>query len=297
MAWAYVRKLFTGTVPNINPPGPGRPESLDLNLTLSCIRGFRRRHHHRSSTWIRSRAKINMKKEFSYHNGYYDDIEKTFRGFEQVEVIEHGDATAPTSVTTHGFFTGGPDGVDNDNDGNIDEVSDHGYHEEAALKGNLHTLEVRAQDNVLFSREINNWQVRNLALSQDNMEVRLAYNLTNEKQIYEGLGTSEILQVTYEYDDFGNVIKEYNLGALSITGDELFTHTEYINDTDLWILGKPKRHWRTDAGGQQVSEQFNYYDGDAYSGLPLGDVEKGNLTRQEGWVAQGHLYQHDPKRL
>jgi len=231
-------------------------------------------------------GKDHYEKEFSYRNGYYDDIEKTFRGFEQVEVIEHGDATAPTSVTTHGFFTGGPDGVDNDNDGNIDEVSDHGYHEEAALKGNLHTLEVRAQDNVLFSREINKWQVRNLALSQDNMEVRLAYNLTNEKQIYEGLGTPEILQVTYEYDDFGNVIKEYYLGALSITGDELFTLTEYINDTDLWILGKPKRQRQTDAGGQQVSEQFNYYDGDAYAGLPLGEIEKGNLTRQEGWVAQ-----------
>ena len=32
--------------------------------------------------------------------------------------------TAPTRVTTHRFFTGGPDGVDNDDDGDIDEVTE-----------------------------------------------------------------------------------------------------------------------------------------------------------------------------
>jgi hypothetical protein len=62
-------------------------------------------------------------KTYHYTDGFYDERERQFRGFATVEVIEHGDSTAPTRITEHGFFTGGPDGIDNDDDGATDEVS------------------------------------------------------------------------------------------------------------------------------------------------------------------------------
>ena len=82
---------------------------------------------------------------------------------------------------------------------------------------------------------------------------------------------------------------ERNEGALSITGDEAFAFTEYVNDTDLWILGLPKRRFVTDEGGQTFAETSSYYDGPDYIGLASGQVTRGNLTRQEAWV-EGSTY-------
>src|SRR5262245_47191590 len=45
-------------------------------------------------------------KRFHYHDGYYDPVEKKFRGFAHVEQIDVGDPTAPTLVSRSRFDTG-----------------------------------------------------------------------------------------------------------------------------------------------------------------------------------------------
>jgi hypothetical protein len=96
-------------------------------------------------------------KTYRYKDGFYEDREKQFRGFSEVKVIEYGDETAPTRVNRHQFFTGGPDGLDNDNDTDIDEISDDFHREEEALKGLVRALEVTTADGVLFNRQENSW--------------------------------------------------------------------------------------------------------------------------------------------
>lgn len=228
-------------------------------------------------------------KTYSYRDGYYEDREKAFRGFEQVTVKELGDSTAPTRVTTHSFFTGGPDGVDNDGDSLVDEVSGLWHREEDALKGKVKSIAVSAENGTLFSDIRNDWLVKDLAIGVDNTEVRFAYNQESKKVIYEGTQTPETIRTTFVYDSFGNVTEERKYGALSITGDESFTFTEYINDTNLWIVGLPSHQYVTDGGLNKISETFNYYDGPDYTGLALGHVSKGNLVRKEGWV-EGSTY-------
>ncbi|MBW2107233.1 MAG: VCBS repeat-containing protein, partial [Deltaproteobacteria bacterium] len=229
-------------------------------------------------------------KFYTYRDGFYEDHEKAFRGFARVTVTEAGDTTAPTRVTTHEFFTGGPDGVDNDADGQIDEIAEPWWHrEEDALKGLVQSVSVQDENGFLFSEDQNDWLVKNLAVSTDNIEVRFAYNQETKKLIYEGTATPETIRTTFVYDDFGNITEKRNYGALSITGDEAFTFTEYINDTSLWILGLPQRQSITDENLQTVSETLNYYDGPDYVGLPLGQVAKGNLIRRQGWV-EGSTY-------
>jgi RHS repeat-associated protein len=228
-------------------------------------------------------------KSYTYRDGFYEDREKAFRGFSEVAVEEFGDSTAPTRVTTHSFFTGGPDGVDNDDDGDIDEIMEPWWHrEEDALKGVIRGVEVRAEDGFPFLEEKNDWRVKNLIVGIDNVEVRFAFKQGTEKLIWEGTGTPETLRTTFSYDDFGNVTAERKYGALSINGDEAFTFTEYVNDTGAWRIGFPKRQYVTDVNGQRVSETFSYYDGPDYVGLPLGQVAEGNLSRQEGWVEGGN---------
>jgi len=78
--------------------------------------------------------------DFAYRDGYYDPLEKQFRGFAFVKQVDHGDEqcadrTAPTLVTRFGFHTGAPDGYDNDHDGETDEADLGAGREEEPLKG------------------------------------------------------------------------------------------------------------------------------------------------------------------
>jgi RHS repeat-associated protein len=107
-------------------------------------------------------------KTINYRDPYYDGLEKQFRGFAFVETIEWGDdveaAGLPTqapaagihvsTVTRYRYFTGAPDGIDNDVyvDGfdveprpvavTVDEASERGGREEDALKGKQVLVEI-----------------------------------------------------------------------------------------------------------------------------------------------------------
>ncbi len=228
-------------------------------------------------------------KSYSYRDGFYEDRERAFRGFSEVTVTEEGGSTEPSGVTTYRFFTGGPDGIDNDADGQVDEVSTRFHREEDALKGKVREIIVSDLDGTLFWREQNLWSIKNLALGLDGEEVRFAFNQQATRHIFEGTATPETIRTTFAYDDFGNITEKRNEGALSIPGDETFTFTEYINDTSRWLLGLPRHRYVTDAGLNRLSETFFYYDGQPYTGLAQGQATRGMLSRKEGWV-QGSTY-------
>ncbi len=63
---------------------------------------------------------------------------------------------------------------------------------------------------------------------------------------------------------------ERKTSASTTPDDERFTVTDYAIDLDAWILGKPCRERVTDECGAFVSERRTYYDGEAFTGLPLG---------------------------
>ncbi len=225
-------------------------------------------------------------KTYTYRDGFYEDREKAFRGFEEVTVVEPGDETAPAGVTVRRFFTGGPDGVDNDGDGLIDEDSARRHREEDALKGMVKSVSVQADNGTIFSEERSSWQVRTLAESIDGIEMRLSCRTREDRLIYEGgSAPQEIVRNDYEYDDFGNITEQTSFGALGIDGDESFIFTEYINDSGRWLIGLPSRELVTDYSSQKYSETLSFYDGQDFTGLPAGQAEKGLLTRQQGWVS------------
>jgi len=120
--------------------------------------------------------------DYTYRDGYYDPLEKQFRGFGFVKEIQHGDerfgeTTAPTLVTRYGFHTGAPDGLDNDGDGQIDEFTEWGGREEEPLKGvelwreTTVLPDVAAEDGAfapdakVFERLVATWVVRDLSTS------------------------------------------------------------------------------------------------------------------------------------
>lgn len=126
--------------------------------------------------------------ELSYWDGFYDAFERQFRGFAFARKVELGDdresagteVASPTTVTRLRFHTGAPDGIDNNGDGEIDEVSEEGGREEESLKGRPLWSEVTrwtadaggkwpavepgepAPDAVVFHRELSEWRVQTL---------------------------------------------------------------------------------------------------------------------------------------
>ena len=91
-----------------------------------------------------------------------------------------------------------------------------------------------------------------------------------------------VVRTESETDIFGNEIRKKEWGADGEEDDERFTVTDYAIDLDAWILGKPCRERVTDEYGAFVSERRTYYDGEAFTGLPLGRLDgRGLPTRVE----------------
>ena len=125
--------------------------------------------------------------ELYYRDGFYDDREKEFRGFAFAKKVERGDERytgtnaipvhSPGTVTRFAFHTGMPDGLDNDENGRIDELKGTSGYEEEPLKGRVLWTEStlltgdvggafpaqrdgeRATDDVVFTRESNAWKI------------------------------------------------------------------------------------------------------------------------------------------
>src|SRR5262249_28903923 len=90
--------------------------------------------------------------------------------------------------------------------------------------------------------------------------------------------------VEWDQDPYGDVVTEDDWGEVS-GSDKLVGHDEallkrtFANDTQDWILGRDATAELTDATGSRARMSRKYYDG-----LPLGQLSRGDVTREEAWV-------------
>ncbi|MHC4745412.1 MAG: toxin TcdB middle/N-terminal domain-containing protein, partial [Planctomycetota bacterium] len=207
---------------------------------------------------------------YDYHSGYYDEVEKEFRGFARECTVQPGDSSAPTVQTTSWFHTGQTN---------------------EALKGRLIALETADADERLFLRAENLWIPQLVGTGIDQKQVFFACNKETVSRVYEGGNTPVTLKSSFEYDDYGNLTAERNYGIIDpclpaadpnhfrLGEDEVFVSSEYICDPNLWMLGFKKSETVADFDGNIKARTRSYYDN-----LPLGQISKGNLTRQEDWL-------------
>lgn len=207
------------------------------------------------------------RREMSYADGYYDGQEKEFRGFASVELHEHGDMSAPDFVMCHVFNTGA---------------------EEESLKGKLVQLQARDVNESIFYIEEYTWMTRILAdgVSGDERKVTFPFQQQKIRNILErGNGSPVQLKWEYAYDDYGNLIRQYEHGRLDDGwDDERVTETTYTaghpSGLSAWILDKVVLNTTKDEAGALVAQRRNYYDGNS----DLGYVSEGNLTKAEDWI-------------
>jgi len=218
--------------------------------------------------------------EFHYHEGYYHGVEREFRGFIRAERMEIGDESQPTLVTEYTFDVG---------------------ETEEALKGKALRVVTKTEGGDVFSEEENTWETRELfsiipppidPLEPD--DVLFPHLISTTRTIREepsGATQAAVLQSEYAFDDYGNQVMAADYGRVENTNlnagnDERITWTVYSATPESPVWNAPVETVTTDNSDPPriVSHTRNYYDGNAFIGLPFGGVTRGNLMRVHQWV-------------
>jgi len=219
-----------------------------------------------------------MVKEYSYGDGYYDGDEREFRGFAKSTVFERGDSTIPGLKSITAFDVGSSN---------------------EAMKGRPLAVELRSDDGTLFKSVSSGWNAAILESGTDGRDVTFAELLSEVTSVVEGGTSPKYLRKDYDYDEYGNVTYELDHGEVAsasddgstpVGDDEVFILREYAIDEAEWLVGLVSRESVYDSTGTKVAETVSYYDGAVFVGLPLGQVDRGNLTRKDQWLKSEERY-------
>ncbi|MEI7935495.1 MAG: toxin TcdB middle/N-terminal domain-containing protein [Verrucomicrobiota bacterium] len=208
--------------------------------------------------------------QFRYHDGYYDPVEKQFRGFGHVEQVEVGDASAPTLVTRSYFDIG---------------------RDFEAMKGKLLRLTSEQEDGRAFTDDSTAWTIPPVTLytGTNGIAVQYAHPVGHTNFVKElGQGTERRLESEMDFDNYGNQTRQADYGIVvngdrSAFNDERITTTEYAVNTNAWILRIPCRQEIKDENGAVISRSQYFYDDETFSGSNPCLVTIGNLTLKREW--------------
>lgn len=184
---------------------------------------------------------------YSYSGRSYNYTDKEFRGFCSTKQIR-------------------PD----------NSIVQHWFYQDVARQGKELKNEIYDSDNKLFKRDESVFDTKSIngyfvPLLNKSAELTFDGSLTNPK----------IKNVTYGYDEFGNTIVINNLGDFSVQSDEKFEYYEYLNNSALWIVDKPKRYYLLATDNLTVVRQTWYkYDNLNYNVAPI----KGDITQKSDFL-------------
>ena len=227
---------------------------------------------------------------YTYHDGFYDGLEKQFRGFERVETRLIGDATQEEGLTLSRYDVGAADPYRN---GLLLEQAFMSADRELSVVENTYS-----DCDVAEVPVGTEFPVRHVCMTGARTTLK------------EGLSEAEwvVTESEMTYDGYGNVTRSVERGVTSIggdgcapcaegrgpdefgepcgaqcLGDESYSETEYVtpdNTGGRWILNAPfERRSYGRPGSDLVTRTRTYYDGPDFEGLPLGQLELGDITR------------------
>lgn len=208
--------------------------------------------------------------EYSYRDGSYSPAERTFAAFGGGSQRELGDEFTPTLVSENGFDVGLGD---------------------RTQRGMVLTALTRDESGYLFAKKTRTYATRSLATALDGRKITYTFPTSEQVENIEAKDTSaeRITLTEWDQDEYGNVIAEKRWGEVvagnkAAGNDEAIVLRTFANDANDWVLGHVSSEEIQDGHGTRARMERYYYDGDAFAGLPFGQVTRGSLTRKEGWV-------------
>jgi RHS repeat-associated protein len=222
---------------------------------------------------------IHKRITLDYRDAFYDGVEKQFRGFGDVTKVQRGDGV-DGDLTVHTTFDLGA-GVDRAHFAGL-ELTKEFFTDVPVRSGTTEYAECPVAD------------VPTSGLAFPIRWVCRTKSIAVEK---EGAPAADwvTIETTFEYDGYGNIIKSSNLGVTAIggtacgagcEGDEAYEETDFIppSSTSGWFLRLESENRIYAEPGGRAQVRRNYYDGDDFVGLPLGQATIGLLTRIEDQV-------------
>lgn len=206
---------------------------------------------------------------YSYKDGSYyynNSTDRKFAGFNSI-----------TSTNNAGFVT-----KNFYHQGNSSDSSHGEYNDSASKIGRVYRTEIYDDSNNLFSKEINKWNSYSLGTTS---LVTLSSKVDSS---YDGNSDHKDKAESYIYNnstgnpsekiEFGEVAGADD-GTFSDTGSDKFTTDfTYAASSTASYISLPASAVTVDQSSTTVRASRYYYDT-----LSLGDVNKGNLTKEENW--------------
>lgn len=258
----------SSTAQMVRAAASGDPWSTTLPFPISVVKEVK----------IDDSLGAQMVKEYVYGDGYYDGVEREFRGFAKSTVTEVGDSSIAGLHSITLFDVG--------------DASE-------ALKGKPVSAELRSDDGTFLRLVSTGWGVEVLDAGTDGRQIAFAKLHSEVTSVVEGSSSPKYLRKDYHYDEYGNVTDELDHGEVVSAADdgstpygddEAFAHRDYAIDEAEWLIGSLSRESIYDSTGTKVAEALHYYDGAVFAGLPLGQVDRGNLMRKEQWLKSEDRY-------
>ncbi|MCA9518070.1 MAG: VCBS repeat-containing protein, partial [Myxococcales bacterium] len=239
-------------------------------------------------------AGVHETRELAYHDGYYDGVEKDFRGFREVERTLAASTGQEPGREVLSYDVG------------VDDVYRRGLL--------LRTLSYGgAGADVLLSDSRSEFEDCPVAgVGGATPSVRWLCERASVKVIAEGAPESDRLTTRTErdYDGYGNVLEERRDGVVhrgppeaptacaacdapaglrsgpcgaQCLGDEAIVRTTWVVPGTAtggkWLLRLPVARAQLGEDGGLARESVTYYDGDDFVGLPEGQAARGLPTR------------------
>ncbi|HEY3497607.1 MAG TPA: toxin TcdB middle/N-terminal domain-containing protein, partial [Polyangiaceae bacterium] len=230
---------------------------------------------------------VEQRQVFHYRNGYYDGVERQFRGFTDVVVDTPGDDGVETGRVSHHFDVGADD---------------------VYRKGLMLEQRTESAGELLATSEQRYGDCAPSGVPTTTPRVRFLCPVETIRTVTERRPEGEWVTVreNYEYDGYGNRTLLAKLGVTAIgggacepctraegafgapcgdacSGDESYERTRFVSPGDAdgrWILNRP---WRKRVSGVDdgdgYSEELTYYDGEPFVGLPAGTLSYGLISR------------------
>ena len=208
--------------------------------------------------------------DYSYRDGFYDGVEKQFRGFSRVMITQQRSDAQEEGTRVMEF--------------NLGQEKPHfnGLLERSTTTSGGRTLS--EANNVYEECDLDGIPTPSQLQAQGRFGVYFACKTEDRNIIMEGAPEADWVTLVSrsEYDGWGNVIKSSQLGVENQDGDELFNETSYYypGDGDRWLVGLAlQSSTYTVEGGSIRTEETFYYDGQDFVGTQTG-LTHGFLTRK-----------------
>jgi RHS repeat-associated protein len=219
--------------------------------------------------------------DFLYHEAHFERHTRQFQGFRRTERIERGDASRPDTRLVHHFLLG------------EERLPGHGP-EHAVLNGMLARIETYQLDGSPVERlpyrvETSEYGLTVLDTTPDGRRRSFVFVTVHREEHTERGADSRVEEKRYTYDANGNVTLEVHRGTgmkdgVAQPSRTRSTEITYAASATHYLLDKPARIVVRDESGTLLSEKRIHYDGPDFVGLPLGEAERGLVTREAEWV-------------